>query len=54
MVDLVDINTNDYDSTKYNIKLLRGNTKVVKNYFLKSRNIPKIASIPISSQDYIN
>ena len=54
MVDLVDINTNDPDRSKYSIKLLRGNTIIVTKEFLKSRNVPDIISIPISSEDYIN
>ena len=27
---------------------------IVTNYLLKSRNVPYIGSIPISSEDYIN
>ena len=54
MVELVDINTNDNDSTKYSIKLLRGKTMIVTKEFLKSRNVPDIESIPISSEEYIN
>ena len=53
MVDLVNINTNDSGSIKYNIKLLRGNTMIVNKEFLKSRNVTYIVSIPISSEDYI-
>ena len=29
MVDLVDMNTNNSDRTKYSLKFLHGNTKVV-------------------------
>ena len=54
MKDLVDTNTNDPKSTKYSIKLLCGNTKLVTNEFLKSRDVPDIASIPIYFEDYIN
>ena len=54
MVDLVDINTNYLDITKYSIKYLSINTKVVTKEFLKSRNVPDIASIPIYSEDCIN
>ena len=35
MVDLVDINTNDLESTKYIIKFLCGNITVVTKEFLK-------------------
>ena len=35
MVDLVDINTNDPDGTKYSIKFFRGNTMMVTKDFLK-------------------
>ena len=54
IVYLLDIHTNYPDSTKYSIRLLRGNTMIVTKYFLKSRNVPYIGSIPISSEDYIN
>ena len=54
MVELVDINTNDNDSTKYSTKLLRGKKMIVTKEFLKSRNMPDIESIPISSEEYIN
>ena len=43
MVEMVYINTNDLKSTMYIIKLLRGNTKVVRKEFLKSSNIIDIA-----------
>ena len=43
----MDINTNVTDSTKYNTKFLRGNTKVVANELLKPRNVPDISLIPI-------
>ena len=51
---MVDINTNYHESTKYIINLLHGNIKVVTKYFLKSINVPDIASFIISSEDYIN
>ena len=54
MVDLVDINTNATDRTKYIIKFLRGNTLIVTKYFLKSRDVTDIVYIPIHSEDYIN
>ena len=54
MVDLVDINTTDTDSTRYIINFSRGNTMVVNKELLKSSNVPDIVSIPISSYDYIN
>ena len=53
-MELVNINTNDPEITKFIINFLRRNKKVVTKEFLKSRNIPDIASIKISSQDYIN
>ena len=37
MVYMVDINTNDPDSTKYSIKFLRENKMIVTKEFLKSR-----------------
>ena len=54
MVDMVDIKTNDPDSIKYSIKLLRINTKIITKEFLKSSNVSDIRSIPISSEEYIN
>ena len=54
MVDMVDINTNDTDRTKYRIKFLRGNTMVFTKEFLKSMNVTDIGSIPIYSEEYIN
>ena len=53
-MELVDINTNGPDRTHYRRKLLRGNTKIVTEEFLKSRNVPGMVSITISSEDYIN
>ena len=53
MVELVDINTNVTDSTKYIIKLLRGNKMIVTKEWLKSSNVTDIGSIPISPEDYI-
>ena len=43
MADLVDVNTNYNESTKYSIKLLSGNTMVVTKEFRKSINVPDIA-----------
>ena len=54
MVELVDMNTNNYDRTKYSIKFLRGITMTVAKEFLKSRNVPNIGTIKIYSEDYIN
>ena len=54
MVELVDINTNDPYRIKYSINFLRINTMIVTKAFLKSRNVPDIGSIPISSENYIN
>ena len=51
MVELVDINTNDLDSTKYIIKFLKVNTMIVTKEFLKSRNVPDIGSIPMYSEE---
>ena len=53
MVELVAINTNDHRRKKYTIQFLY-EKKVVTKELLKSDNMPDIASIPISSQDYIN
>ena len=47
MVELAYINTNDLKRIKKIIKILRGNTNLVTNDFLKSRNMPDIASISI-------
>ena len=49
ILELVYINTNDSDSTKYSIRFLRGNTMLVTKKFLKSRNVPYIGSIIIYS-----
>ena len=54
MMERVDINTNNNDSIKYSIKFLRGNTMIVTKEFLKSRNLPDIGSILISSECYKN
>ena len=54
MVDLVDTNNTDIDSTKYSIKLLHRNKMIVTKEFLKPRNFPDIGSIKIFSEDYIN
>ena len=50
----MDINTNCYDSTKYSINLLIGNTMIVTMEFIKSRNVPDIGSILISLEGYTN
>ena len=47
MLDLVDINTNDTDITKYRIKLLVWNTMIVSKEFLKPSNVPDNVSIKI-------
>ena len=54
MVDLVNINTNDSDSIKYIIKILRGKTIIVSKDFFKSRDVPEFGSTQISSEDSIN
>ena len=46
---MLDIYTNDNDSTKYIINLLRGEKMIVTKEYLKSRNVPDIGYIPISS-----
>ena len=51
---MVDINTNDSDSIKYRIKLLRGSTIIVTKEVLKSRNVTDILYISISPEGYIN
>ena len=51
---MMDINTNNPDSTKYIIKFLRGNTMLVTKELIKSRNVTDIGSIPIYSEEYIN
>ena len=48
MVNLVDINTADPDSTKYSINFLHINKIVVTKESLKSSNLSGIAPIPIS------
>ena len=54
MVELVNINTNDKDITKYIIKLFKGSTIILTKDSLKSWNMPDIGSIPIYSEYYIN
>ena len=54
MDDLVDINTHYPASAKYINNFLRGNTMIVTNEFLNSRNVPYSGYIPISSEDYLN
>ena len=44
-MELVDININDPESTKYNIKFLCRNTMVVTKELLKSRNVPDMNTI---------
>ena len=43
MMELLGINTNNPESTKYTIKLLHGNINIVTKEFLKSTNVPDIA-----------
>ena len=45
IVELLDINTNDFEIKKYSIKFLHRNTKVVTKEFLNSRNVTDTASI---------
>ena len=45
----MEVNTYDPDRIKFIIQLLRGNTMVVPEEFLKSRSVPDIVSITISS-----
>ena len=47
MAEMVDINNNDTDRTKYSIYVLRGNTIIVTTDFLKSRNMPDNVTITI-------
>ena len=54
MVELLYINTNDADRTKYRIKLLIENTLIVTKEWLRSGNVPDIGYIIIYSEDYIN
>ena len=54
MVELVYINKKYSDRIKHIIKLLRVNIMIVTKDLLKSRSVPDIESIPISSEDYIN
>ena len=54
MLDLLDIKTNDTDITKYRNEFLRRNKMMVTKDILKSRNVPDVGSIPISSEGYIN
>ena len=54
MVELVDINTNYPDRTKYIINFVIGNTIILTKEYLKSSYVPYIVSITISSEDYIN
>ena len=49
MAEMVDINNNDTDRTKYSIYVLRGNTIIVTTDFLKSRNMPDNVTITIQS-----
>ena len=54
MVELVDLNENYPDSIKYTNTFFRKSTMVFTKKLLKSRNVPDIGSIPISSEDYKN
>ena len=51
---MVDVNTNDTYSIKYNIKFSRKNTMAVTEDSLKPRDVPDIGSIQISPEDYKN
>ena len=51
---MIHIKTNDLDSNKYRIKFLRVDKIIVTKEFLKSRDVPDIESVTISSYDYIN
>ena len=53
ILDLADLNTNNPDRIKYINKFLRVNTIIITKDLLKSRNVPDIGKIPISSEDYI-
>ena len=53
MVELVDVNKNDPDSIKYINKFSRRNKMLVTKELIKSRNMPDIGSIQISSEDCI-
>ena len=48
MVDMVDINANNFKSINNSLKFLRRNKKVFMKEFLRSGNTPNIASIYIS------
>ena len=54
MVELVDINNNNHERKKYSIKFLRKSTNLVIKEFLKCIDVPNIASITISLDDYIS
>ena len=51
---MVDINTNNHDSTKYSFNFLRENTMIVTKEFITSSIVPNTVSTSISSKDYIN
>ena len=53
-MEMVDINTNDTDRTKYKIELLRRKTMIITKELLNPINVPDIGYIPIFSEDYIN
>ena len=53
-MDLVNINTNYTDITKYIINFLRGNTMIVTKDFFKSTSVPDIVSKLVYLEDYIN
>ena len=50
---MVDINNNDHVTNNHIINLFIENTMVVIKEFLKSRFVPYMGSVPISSEDYI-
>ena len=54
MREMVDVDKNYPDSTKYIIRFLRLNKNIVTKELLKSINVPDIGSIAIYSEDYIN
>ena len=51
---MVDISTNNHDSTKYSFNFLRENTMIVTKEFITSSIVPNTVSTSISSKDYIN
>ena len=53
MVELVGIITNNLDTTKYSINFLRGDTMIVTEEFLKSKNVTDIGYILQFNQSII-